>query len=123
MKTKQPIRTRFIKISVDDEEYNHIKNNAQLSGEKIAVYARETLLKEVKKPKKKIKLPPPPIHKDLLYQLAQIGNNINQIARGINTDELNDIQQTLALNAIVEKLNAFERAYLDGLNREAFYVD
>lgn len=113
----QEKRQRYIKLSLDNNEYNHIKKNAEIANKAMAVYARDTLLKDIKKVSN-ARRPPPPIHKDLLYQLAHIGNNINQIARALNSDETKAL---LELAQIIDSLQIFEQIYLEYKQDNKFY--
>lgn len=58
-------------------EFELIQQQLEKSNITFSDFARSAILK------KKIKLP---IEKELLYELNKIGNNLNQIARTVNTD-------------------------------------
>lgn len=111
-------RTKYIKLSLTDDEYKHIKNNADNAEKSTAVYARNTLMGKRYKPKQKA----PPLHRDLLFQLARIGNNINQIAKGINKqDDLEVRKGIYMLGEIVALLQEFETTYLEYKEQGDFY--
>lgn len=75
-------RTKEIKIRLTEDE--HAALLARCASQKLAEWMRETCL-DVRKPKaRKIPLVDP----QLLRALAGIGNNVNQIARLLNTDPL-----------------------------------
>jgi hypothetical protein len=77
-------REKIIKIRVSDEEFATLKMHCNRP--ELAVWMRESclnpgqgdLVEDLKGP---VKVDP-----ELLRQLASIGNNLNQIARKINTD-------------------------------------
>lgn len=77
-------REKIIKIRVSDEEHETLKMHC--TRPELAVWMRESclnpgqsdLVEDLKGPSK--------VDPELLRQLASIGNNLNQIARKINTD-------------------------------------
>ena len=65
-------------LRFSQKEYEKINEELQNANVTFSDFARSAILK------KKIILP---IEKDLLYELNKIGNNMNQIARAINSNE------------------------------------
>lgn len=79
------IRNKSIKIKVNEcelSELNELKDKSGYSA--LAVYLRETGLAQKVSPKKDYAKVDP----DLLFQLAGIGNNMNQIARRVNSSDI-----------------------------------
>lgn len=68
------------------EEFDKIQLELDKSNISFSDFARSAILK------KKIILP---IEKDLLYELNRIGNNMNQIARAINSNEKIEVLKML----------------------------
>ena len=69
-------------IRLDDNELNQVNLNASISGLNKSSYIRHVLINTK-----------PPIHKfdkAMIIQVAKIGNNINQIAKHVNTDKVID---------------------------------
>jgi len=64
-------------LRFSQSEFELIQQQLEKSNITFSDFARSAILK------KKIKLP---IEKKLLYELNKIGNNLNQIARSVNTD-------------------------------------
>ena len=60
-----------------ESEFAEIQQKLDYANITFSDFARSAIFK------KKIKLP---IEKELLYELNKIGNNLNQIARSVNTD-------------------------------------
>lgn len=60
------------------EEFDKIQLELEKSNISFSDFARSAILK------KKIKLP---IEKELIYQISKIGNNLNQIARAVNSKD------------------------------------
>lgn len=75
-------RTKEIKIRLTDDEHSALI--ARATSPKLAEWVRETCLDTRKPAARKIPLVDP----QLLRALAGIGNNVNQIARLLNTDPL-----------------------------------
>ena len=73
-------RTRFLGIRVTEDEYEQLLDRCD--HRRLASWMRETCLGE--KPARSGKLPS--IAPPLLRQLAGMGNNLNQIARKINSE-------------------------------------
>ena len=60
------------------QEFDKIQLELEKSNISFSDFARSAILK------KKIKLP---IEKELIYQISKIGNNLNQIARAVNSKD------------------------------------
>jgi hypothetical protein len=95
------IRTKSIKIKVTESELyilNDIKEKSGYSA--LAVYLREVGLQQKISPQKDY----PKVDPDLLFQLAGMGNNINQIARQVNSSELkpSDAMQIIVLLSSID---------------------
>jgi hypothetical protein len=91
---KEYERTRVKKtISFTNEEYAKIQEKMELVGVDFSTFAKSILLK------KKVKLP---IERELLYELNKIGNNLNQIAKGVNSKSI-DARAIIPLLANIEK--------------------
>ncbi|MBE7003473.1 MAG: MobC family plasmid mobilization relaxosome protein [Ruminococcaceae bacterium] len=74
------MRKRPIKLSLrlNEPEYEHLKEQAALSGFPMEQYLRSLIANEKMRPR------PPNEYAEIRRQLAAIGNNINQIARAVN---------------------------------------
>ena len=74
------MRKRPIKISLrlNEQEHEHLKQQAALSGFPMEQFLRGLIAKEKMRPR------PPNEYAEIRRQLAAIGNNINQIARAVN---------------------------------------
>ena len=95
-------REKSIKIKVTEKEFfelNEIKNKSGYSA--LAVYLREVGLEQKISSKKDY----PKVDPDLLFQLSGIGNNINQIARQVNSSDIkaSDAMQIIALLSSIDK--------------------
>ena len=92
-------RTKVYKVRFSEEEVTRLKDEAQVL--QIAKFLRETAFQELDrrsaarkakeegkafKQKKKAEVYYSKLDRDFLLELSRIGNNINQIARGINQD-------------------------------------
>lgn len=102
-------RQKVIKLSLSDDEYDFIK---QHSDKQLALFCREFLLNQIASNKKIVRPKStstqsntpkkfhdlPKVDKDLLLQLSRIGNNLNQIARHLNTHKYDDVEQLYALS-------------------------
>ena len=65
-------------IRFSQAEFDNIQLELDKSNISFSDFARSAILR------KKIKLP---IEKELIYQVNKIGNNLNQIARAVNSNE------------------------------------
>lgn len=74
------MRKRPIKISLrlNEQEHEHLKQQAALSGYPMEQFLRTLIVGEKMRPR------PPNEYVEIRRQLAAIGNNINQIARAVN---------------------------------------
>ena len=74
------MRKRPIKISLrlNEQEHEHLKQQAALSGYPMEQFLRTLIANEKMRPR------PPNEYAEIRRQLAAIGNNINQIARTVN---------------------------------------
>lgn len=109
-------RSTHITIRLTPEERSAIDNAAERAGLKSGSYARQILLgapapRQVRRP---------PIERRelarLLGQLGAVGNNINQIARAVNSgDELDDDEFAAAM----VDLRAMRDAVMEALGRDA----
>ena len=74
------MRKRPIKISLrlNEQEHEHLKQQAALSGFPMEQFLRSLIANEKMRPR------PPNEYAEMRRQLAAIGNNINQIARAVN---------------------------------------
>ncbi len=88
-------RTKIIKIRATESEYLDLVSRSQKP--KLAEWMREFCL-DAKVPKaKKI----PPVDPNLLRQLAGMGNNLNQIARAVNSQEWKPTDKIQIITALV----------------------
>ena len=92
--TKSEKREKKISIRVSDTEKDDLL--ARCGRSELAVWMRETCLAE--KPKRKPNYPT--IDPQLLYQLSGIGNNINQIARHLNSKDFNPIDKVKVISIL-----------------------
>lgn len=92
--TKSEKRENKISIRVSDTEKTDLLNRC--SGSELAVWMRETCLDQ--QPKRKPKYPE--IDPQLLRQLSGIGNNINQIARHLNSKDFNPIDKVKVISIL-----------------------
>lgn len=93
-------RTKHIKVRVTNNEHERLK--ALCPKARLAEWVRETCLQETSH---QSKAPYPPVEPALLRQLAGIGNNLNQIARKLNSGEWRprDRLQITALLAAIDR--------------------
>lgn len=83
------LRTKIIKIRATENEYLCIQENC--GSKKLAVWAREQCLKntELASP---VTSENDGFKKSLLYEISKIGNNINQISRKLNSNNVSDFE-------------------------------
>ena len=74
-------RSRHVSIWMNEEEYVHLKNQAQIAGMGIDPFVRNLVAGVNLRPR------PPDIYTKLLRELSAIGNNINQIAYWANSQK------------------------------------
>lgn len=75
------LRERKITVRLTDAERDHLQEQAELMGLKIEPFIRNTILGTRMKPRPKEEWA------ELLRQTAGISNNVNQIARKVNSGE------------------------------------
>ena len=98
-------REKIIKIRVSPEELETLKFNS--TKVQLAEWMRETCLNPGQVDLVRDLVQPDPVDPALLRALAGIGNNMNQIARRINTgewDSLDVVKIVAALGAIEREL-------------------
>ena len=79
---KRKVREKRVEIKLSTEEYETLKNANTAS---VARFLRESALSAVNK--QETQVPQfTKLDRDFLLELSRIGNNINQIAKAINTD-------------------------------------
>lgn len=109
-----PKRERVIKIRATEAEFARLK---VLSGEdRLAEWMREQCLGDGKAPGRR-RTPAPKADPALLRQLAGIGNNLNQVARRVNSGEWGALERVQVIGVLM----AMERALqaLSGQSKEA----
>lgn len=99
----EPKREKIIKIRVSAEELATLQMHCT-RGE-LARWMRETCLNPGQTDLVKDLKGPVPVDPELLRQLASVGNNLNQIARRVNTAEWGPVDRV----AIIAALGAIER--------------
>ena len=97
MTTKEIVkRQKEIKIRLTDEEHQALLDRCTTAS--LASWMRESCLNEKRtKQSKVIEVDP-----KLLRQLAGIGNNLNQIARAINSEEWKPIDRVQIISALTD---------------------
>ena len=79
---KRKVREHRVEVRLSDDELNQLKN---ANASSIARLLRESALSAVNK--QETQVPQfTKLDRDFLLELSRIGNNINQIAKAINTD-------------------------------------
>ena len=96
-------REKIIKIRVSAEEFETLKFNSTKA--ELAAWMRDTCLNPGQTDFVRDLAQPSPVDPALLRALAGIGNNMNQIARKVNTGEWEPIDTV----KIVAALGAIER--------------
>lgn len=93
-------------LRVSEEQYLHLKKNADAAGMKMEPYVRDLIME------KEIKPYPPEAYKDLLRELSAIGNNINQIAHIANAQQNINISDNYeAIRLVGEAMRIVKRAF------------
>ena len=79
-KEEDSLRKRPIKISVrlNEQEHEYLKRQSEFSGLPMEPFIRSLIMGCTLKPR------PPEIYRELLREIAAIGNNVNQLARAAN---------------------------------------
>ena len=75
--TEPQIKNITIRLRMTDSEFNHLNDLVQESGMKQAEYLRQVILKP--------RIVSTEGMKEVLPELKRVGNNLNQIARNLNT--------------------------------------
>ena len=89
---------------MNEEEHQHLKEQVSISGFPMEVYLRALIAGEKMQPR------PPNEYAEIRRQLAAIGNNINQIARMVNTRGFTSREDIAAITAAQETIwNIAER--------------
>lgn len=88
-------REKMLTMRVTEEEHRQLLERCD--GKQLAAWMRQTCLGE--KPARSGRLPT--LAPALLRQLAGMGNNLNQIARRINTHEWTGIDRVLVVAALM----------------------
>jgi len=104
-------RNKIIKIRVTDEEFETLKWRS--TKHELARWMRETCLNDGQGDFIKQAKGPDPVDPALLRQLAGIGNNLNQVARKVNTQEWSGsdrVHVIAALAAIERELKGLREA-------------
>lgn len=102
------LRTKVVKIRCTDDEYGDLVKRSDRP--KLAEWMRETCL-GVRAPRGRSI---PPVDPHLLRQLSGLGNNLNQIARALNSkgySDLDNIKILSALSALQRDLNAIREEF------------
>lgn len=99
----EPKREKIIKVRVSPEELATLKMHS--TRDELARWMRETCLNPGQADLVRGLKGPEPVDPALLRQLASIGNNLNQIARRVNTSEWGPSDRV----AIIAALGAIER--------------
>lgn len=87
-------RVKRVEFRLTEMEYKHLVNDYQLSElPTLTDYARAMLFKEMKS---RVSSPRKTTDEKLINQIKRVGNNVNQIARKLNSGEYNN--QTDELN-------------------------
>ncbi len=99
------MRKRMIKISVrlNEQEHTHLKRLSETTGLKMEPLVRQLILGRELKPR------PPENLAALLRQMSAMGNNINQIAKVINsihTVQKDDIEQIQEMQSDIQKMQS-----------------
>lgn len=84
------LRDKSIKIRVTEAEKSALRNRA--TRDALAEWMRDyclgaEIVPQSTQPKSRKHREPPPVAPELLRHLAQIGNNLNQLARRVNSGE------------------------------------
>lgn len=75
------IRNHPVSLWLTDQEYQHLKQQVEISGLKIDPFIRQLIMGIDLRPR------PPDTYAALLRELSAIGNNINQLAHQANARE------------------------------------
>lgn len=81
-------RKKEIKIRLLKSEFDQIKNNAKISGLQVAVFCREVALHKKINVKKTTEQ-----SNGYLKEFSRIGNNLNQIAKRMNQENVLNLEE------------------------------
>ena len=107
-------RDKIIKVRVSATEHETLKWRSTKA--RLAEWMRETCLNDGQLDIVKQIKGPQPVDPALLRQLAGVGNNLNQIARRVNSGEwgpADRVQVVAALAAIEREIKQLREAHLD----------
>ena len=93
-------RTRHVSVWMNEAEYRHLKEQAELAGIGLDPFIRSLVAGVQLRPR------PPDEYTRLLRELSAIGNNINQIAYWANAQK--SIQEAEIVDAAVLAKKAWE---------------
>lgn len=74
-------RNRRFSLWLNETEFNHLEEQAEISGLKKEPFIRKLIMSTEIRPR------PPDEYRKILFELSAIGNNINQIAHIANAEE------------------------------------
>lgn len=74
-------RNRHVSVWMNEQEYRHLKKQADIAGMGIDPFVRSLVLGIQLRPR------PPDTYAALLRELSAIGNNVNQIAHNTNASK------------------------------------
>lgn len=102
------VRNIELKMRLNEKEFSKIKAKMEKSQERImAKFCREILLKTNDTSPGQTKLQTT----EILYALSKIGNNINQIARRLNTEKNSYAELANELKAELDNLKGLQKRY------------
>ncbi|MBU5433937.1 plasmid mobilization relaxosome protein MobC [Intestinimonas sp. MSJ-38] len=96
-------RGKAVLVRLNEQEHAHLKRLSETSGLKMEPLIRQLILGRDIKPR------PPENLAALLRQMSAMGNNINQIAKVINsihTVQKDDIEQIQEMQADIQKMQS-----------------
>lgn len=119
-RSKRQKRNKDLKVKLSEIEYANAKQKAQNAGYPLATYARNAILEQRIFDKKQRQ-----INAKYLSQFAWIGNNLNQIARVLNTknaqggnDKINLVETNILLSEIQNELTILAKIITDNLEND-----
>lgn len=98
-------RSKVIKIRVTEDEYRDLKERCDRA--ELAPWMREVCLDKAVLKRAKV----PDVDPQLLRQLAGIGNNLNQIARVVNTQQHDDVNSIQIISMLLAMERHLEQIY------------
>lgn len=96
-------RGKAVLVRLNEQEYAHLKRLSETTGLKMEPLIRQLILGRDIKPR------PPENLAALLRQMSAMGNNINQIAKVINsihTVQKDDIEQIQEMQSDIQKMQS-----------------